>query len=467
VTTSGSLDSNITIGMSQDKMTAYLQFHARDERFTCTRSELEELAKAHGVQFGLDMELLSKIASSPKHYFHNQTAIAHGELAQTGKDGYIRLLHDPNDNERRPAELEGGKVDFKEISQLKNVTRGQLIAEKIPAMEGIPGQLVTGEVLPARKGKEAYFKMGKNVVLNPEKTALYAAIDGLITLTDKSKLNVFPIYEVIGDVDYKIGNIDFVGTVVIRGNVLTGFRVKAAGDIRVIGGVEGAELLSDGSVEVTGGILAGNKGFIQAGKNVKSSFIQDGRVTAAEDIIVSQSIMHSHVRAGRSVICNGAKGLLVGGLIQAGELVSARTVGNTMSTATSIEVGVQPELRSELLELRQELKVAMDNLDKSEKALVLLDQMAAAGKLTPDRLAMRVKLTATKRQTSEEITISRERMLEIEKSLDNTENAKVEAINIIYGGTKIVIGRNTRFIKDPTKRVSFKFMDGDVAMVPY
>jgi len=467
VTTSGSLDSNITIGMSQDKMTAYLQFHVRDEQFTCTRSELEGLAKAHGVQFGLDRELLSKIASSPKAYFHSQTAIAHGELAKTGKDGYIRLLHDPNENAGRPAELEDGKVDFKEISQLKNVNRGQLIAEKIAATEGTPGQLVTGEVLPARKGKEAYFKLGKNVVLNPEKTALYAAIDGMITLTDKSKLNVFPIYEVNGDVDYKVGNIDFVGTVVIRGNVLTGFRVKASGDIRVIGGVEGAELLSDGSVEVTGGILAGNKGFIQAGKNVKSSFIQDGRVTAAEDIIVSQSIMHSHVRAGRSVICNGAKGLLVGGLIQAGEVVSARTIGNTMSTATSIEVGVRPELRSELLELRQELKVAMENLDKSEKALVLLDQLAAAGQLTPDRLAMRIKLTATKRQTSEEITISRERMLEIEKSLDSTESAKVEAINIIYGGTKIVIGRNTRFIKDPTKRVSFKFMDGDVAMVPY
>ena len=46
---------------------------------------------------------------------------------------------------------------------------------------------------------------------------MYAAIDGLVTKTDKDKLNVFPVYEVNGDVDYNIGNIDFVGTVVIRG----------------------------------------------------------------------------------------------------------------------------------------------------------------------------------------------------------------------------------------------------------
>ena len=51
--------------------------------------------------------------------------------------------------------------------------------------------------------------------------------------------------------------------------------------------------------------------------------------------------MHSNVRAGRTVKCVGAKGLIVGGLIQAGERVTASMIGNSMSTATVIEVGVQ------------------------------------------------------------------------------------------------------------------------------
>ena len=46
---------------------------------------------------------------------------------------------------------------------------------------------------------------------------MYAALDGLLTKTEKGKINVFPVYEINGDVDYSIGNIDFVGTVVIRG----------------------------------------------------------------------------------------------------------------------------------------------------------------------------------------------------------------------------------------------------------
>ncbi|WP_274651520.1 DUF342 domain-containing protein [Paenibacillus humicola] len=467
MSTSETLQSFIDIQLSADKLSASLLFHASDPQFTCTSAQLEELARSHGVLFGLKKDVLEKIADEPRAFFSGQTVIAQGVPAVNGEDGFIRFVCDMDEDRQRPAELEDGKVDFKQISRLKNMKRGQLIAEKIAATEGRPGRTVTAETIPCRSGKEAFFKVGKNVVLGPGQNALYAAIDGLVTLTDKHKINVFPVYEVNGDVDYNTGNIDFVGTVVIRGNVLTGFRVKAAGDIRVIGGVEGAELESEGSVEITGGILAGNKGCVRAGRNVKSSFIQDGNVTAGEDVIVSQSIMHSHVRAGRNVLCGGSKGLVVGGTIMAGERVTARTIGNTMSTATVIEVGVRPELRAELQELRQQVKRLGDSLDKTEKALGLLDQLAAVGQLQGDKLAMRIKLGATKRLTTEEIAALRERVFEIEKSLENTDTARVDAVHTLYGGTKIVIGRSTRFVKDPTPRVSFRYAEGDISMVPY
>jgi hypothetical protein len=311
------------------------------------------------------------------------------------------------------------------------------------------------------------FKIGKNVVVNPEKTAMYAAIDGLVTNTENDKLNVFPVYEVNGDVDYKVGNIDFVGTVVIRGNVLTGFKVKASGDIRVIGGIESAEVESGGSVEISGGIIGRNKGYVKAGRNVKCSFILEGNVVAGEDVLVSQSIMHSNVRAGRAVECKGAKGLIVGGVVQAGDRVSARSIGNSMSTATTIEVGVKPELRQELQEMRQKIRHLTEGLDKTKKALVLLDQLAASGQLTPDKLAMRAKLNATYKQSAGELETYKERVLEIEKTLEDASMARVDVSHTVYGGTKIVVGRYTRFVKDSVQYVSFRLMDGDIAMVPY
>jgi len=460
------LESVIGVTISPDNLSAVLYFHKAVENFKCTAAQLDAYLRSQGITFGIRDDVLESIASDPKSYFYTQTVVAIGQPPIDGKDGVIRLAVDLDEEAVRPVELEDGTVDFKELSRIRNVKKGQLIAERIPAEAGIPGKSVTGSVIPAKNGKEARFRVGKNVVLNPEQTALYAAIDGMVAKTEREKINVFPVYEVNGDIDYKTGNIDFVGTVVIRGNVLTGFRIRAGGDIRVIGGVEGAELEAEGSVEITGGIMAGGKGSVKAGKNVRCSFIQDANVFASEDIIVSQSIMHSNIRAGRSVVCYGAKGLIVGGSIQAGERVKARTIGNTLSTATSIEVGVTPELRGELNELRKQQRQLGDNLDKTMKALVLLDQMAAVGQLSPDKLVMRQKLTMTKKQTTEELEVVKERILEIEKLLEDTENARVEAVNVIYGGTKIVIGRYTRFVKEPCSRVYFRFADGEIAMLP-
>jgi uncharacterized protein (DUF342 family) len=459
------MEQSLGIQLAPDNLSAMLYFNPTDENLSFTANELEQFLKSHGVVFGLLPDVLEKIAKNPKFYYNEKTLIAAGAPPTVGQDGYITFAYNTDDN-RKPVEMDDGKVDYKEINQLKNVKRGQLIAERVSAQEGQPGKAVTGEVLYGRNGKEARFKIGKNVVLNPEQTAIYAAIDGMITHTDRDKINVFPVYEVNGDVDYNVGNIDFVGTVVIRGNVLTGFRVKAAGDIRIVGGVEGADLESNGSIEITGGILAGNKGQVKASKGVRCSFIQDSNVIAGEDIIVSQSIMHSHVRAGRNITCSGAKGLVVGGIVQAGEKVTARTIGNTMSTATVIEVGVLPEQRAQLSELRAAAKTFIENLDKTDKALTLLDQLAHAGQLTGDKMALRVKLSASKRQTLEEQANVKTQILEIEKTLENTDRAKVEAINTIYGGTKIVIGRYTRYVKDMSQRVYFQYQDGDIVMSP-
>ncbi|WP_150267710.1 DUF342 domain-containing protein [Paenibacillus tepidiphilus] len=460
------LNQYVTITFSEDKGIAYLQFSKRDENFSCSVEDLESFLSGQDIRYGIQHDIVRRISSNPEEYFFSRVPIAIGDAPENGVDGQIKYTVDLEED-RKPLEMADGKVDYKDLVRLHNVLKGQLIAQAIPPRPGKSGKTVTGEVLPFKAGKEARFKVGKNVLIDGDGTSMYAAIDGLVTLTDKGKVNVFPVYEVNGDVDYSTGNIDFVGTVVIRGNVLTGFTVKSAGDIRVVGGVEGAELVAGGSIEVTGGIIGYNKGLVNASKNVKVSFIQDGNVVAGEDVIVSQSIMHSSVRAGRDVICNGTKGLIVGGTVQAGERVVARTIGNTMSTATAIEVGVVPELRNEMNELRQELRQLLENEDKTNKALYLLNQLAGSGQLSPDKVALRVKLNATKQSHLREEKRIKERTLEIERMLEDNGRARVEVVRTIYGGSKIVIGRYTRFVKDPTERVIFTYNEGDITLTPY
>ncbi|GAB6931474.1 FapA family protein [Paenibacillus sp. JCM 10914] len=461
------LDQYFSVTFSDDKVVAYIQFAKWEKDFACSVEALEQFLRNHQVRYGLQHDTLRRIAGHAVEYQYSRTPIAIGNEPMHGQDGKIVFVIDIGDSTNlKPLEFEDGKVDYKEVLRLNNVKKGQLLATRIAPTKGVPGTSVTGEEIPSKPGKEAHFKVGKNVVVNPEKTAMYAAIDGLLTRTEKGKMNVFPVYEINGDVDYSIGNIDFVGTVVIRGNVLSGFKIKAAGDIRVTGFVEGAELDAEGSIDISGGIIGYNKGYVRAGQNVKSSFIQDGNVIAGASVLVSQSIMHSNIRAVQNIECSGIKGLVVGGTLQAGEKVVARTIGNTMSTATVIEVGVLPELRNELVDLRAQLKLSLESMDKTDKALYLLNQLASSGQLAPDKLALRIKLNATKKSNVAEQEGIKERMLEIEKMLEDTGKARVNVVKTVYGGAKIVIGRYTRFIKDPTQRVSFYYHDGDITMVP-
>lgn len=243
------LNQYVSITFSEDKGIAYLQFSKRDENFSCSSEDLESFLNSHNIRYGIQRDIVQRISSNPEEYFFNRVPIAIGDPAENGTDGRVVLTIDMEED-RKPLEKADGKVDYKDLVRLHNVKKGQLIARKIPPMPGKSGNTVTYEEIPYRAGKDAHFKVGKNVLIDQDETSMYAAMDGLVTLTEKGKVNVFPVYEVNGDVDYSTGNIDFVGTVVIRGNVLTGFTVKSAGDIRVVGGVEGAELISGGSIEI-------------------------------------------------------------------------------------------------------------------------------------------------------------------------------------------------------------------------
>jgi len=460
-------NSFIQISVSEDKLLAYLQFTNVPDTFAVTIDQLHEALRQRNIVYGVDTAQLAIIASDPKPYLYTRTVIARGTKPSDGRNGNIRYLFDIGASAKKPQELEDGSVNFKELLTLNNVKKDQLIGQRFLATEGTPGKAVTGEMLMPIPGKEARFKIGKNVYTDPEEMALYAHIDGMVSKTEREKVNVFPVFEVNGDVDYSVGNIDFVGTVVIRGSIFPGFKIRAAGDIRVTGSVEAAELEADGSIDISAGVLGQNKAKLKAGLDIKSAFIQDAYVEAGNNVLVSQSIMHSTVRARNTVTCRGAKGLIVGGTIQAGDRVICRTIGNSMSTATTIEVGVVPELRNELLQLRTQLKTVLENLDKTNKALALLDQLAMTGQLTMDKVAMRTKLGQTKSQAFAEQTELRERILELERTLEDSENAKVNVLSVVYGGVKIVIGRYTKYVKDPLSHCTFQLSDGDISILPY
>lgn len=81
--------------------------------------------------------------------------------------------------------------------------------------------------------------MGLEPGLNTEMSGenLIASINGDV-IAAKGKLSVLPLYIVDGDVGPDTGNIVFLGSVFIRGNVIKDYAVKAAGNVYVLGVIE-------------------------------------------------------------------------------------------------------------------------------------------------------------------------------------------------------------------------------------
>jgi uncharacterized protein (DUF342 family) len=443
----------VKIRIAKDKMKATMELFLEEEiRFTY--DELLAIVHQNNITFGIDEELLRQVAISPYIYINETLTIAQGTPPIAGNDGYIEFLVQSS-GKSGPQEREDGSVDYYSILRLLNVTKGQLLAKKIPPTSGQPGTNVSGEVVVAKDGKEARFQIGKNVLLDQEKTNAYAAVDGQVSITENGKINVLSVFEVKGDVDFSVGNIDFIGNVVVNGNVHPGFTIKAGGDIRIAGSVESATLDAKGTIEIRGGIIGHYKGTVHAGVDIKTGFIQNAVVKAENDVIVSQTIMHSNVSAGRDVICKATKGLIVGGTIQAGEKVVSKIIGNITNTPTTIEVGANPKLREELALLKKEMKEQAESIQKSDQGLRFIDQLTMQGKVTADKRAMQIKFTNAKLLAEKKYNQAKARVNEIEEKLNGIEKARVECWEIMYSGAKLVFGNAVRFIKENHSRAAF------------
>lgn len=457
-----SLEDMLELRITKDQLTAYLLFKPSTSDFSMTKIELLEFIKKNGVDFGLQDNVIDSFIQSPLQYVGEEFVIAKGVEPIQGEDSYLEMVYQQSKS-KKPKVNEDGSVDFYNITEISNVEKGQLLAKKIPPTEGTTGRTVTNTVLTTKNGRNFPIKAGKNIVIDGESQAVYSLISGQVSLTENGKINVFPVYEVNGDLDFEIGNIDFIGNVVIRGSVPSGFKINAGGDIRITGGVEGVELQAGGSIHIQSGITAQHKGFVKAGQDINTSFIVNGVVHAQENINVSQSIMHSQITAGGNIECGGTKGLIVGGILQAGNSLLCRTIGNSMTTPTVIEVGSNPKLSNRLKEIQLETNELASTLIKTEQALQVLDQQTRQfGKLSPDKKELQIKLENSKLQIEKKQKEIKSEKIEIEEELKEEIKSCIEVTGIIYPGTKLVFGKYIKYIKDNQQRIRYSLEQREI-----
>lgn len=366
----------------------------------------------------------------------------------------------------KPKMLEDGSVDFHNLSLFTKVNKGDILATLTPHTLGEPGYNIFGASIPPNRPKISNLKYGRNITLSKDKCTIISDVDGNVMLTDDTVF-VSDTYNIETDVDTSTGDIDYEGSVVIAGNVRTGFTVRAKGDIQVNGVVEGATIIAGGNIVIKRGMLGVGKGKLIAEGDVCAQFFESSNVNAKGDVIVG-SILHSHVSAGNRIIVSGRKGFIVGGEISCKNYVEVNSIGNKVETPTVIKIGFNPELYDEVKKLITEVNELNSEIGENDSYLNVYKEKIKKGiKLKPENLKQ-IKVYSAKIEELNGIKNTKtEKLSEIRKILEEGKRGSVKVLGNTFRGVSIFISSSMYNVKETETHRLYKIVNGEIGTVVF
>jgi len=460
------LDAKATLEVAKDKMSLFLKFApTRGFGNFPKHADIEKLAADQGFKCPLDKTVIENTIKNK--ICNTLLLIGKGSLPQSGVDTHIEWKIERLANEKIVYYRPDGSVDFKKIYLISNVREKQVIGMVCPATEGVHGYDVYGVPIKAKPGREKSIVLGKNVAFSEDGKNVISLIDGQIKFVNGVP-NVFPVFEVYGDVNYNVGNIEFAGSVTVKGTVLDGFSVKAGGNIYVENAVSEATLEAEGDIYLPHGFVGKNKGYLKAGKNVIIKFAEGGKIEAQGKVVVELAIVHSNVTAGEKIEVSGKRGQIIGGELTAGDEIIAKSIGAPMGVLTRLNLGFDTIVMEQLQRINSEISSTEKEMEKITQAYNFLNLSRVRGEKkiegNIDEMIERVKTTQAMLDTKwDYLKSEKEKVL---KELAAGRRGEVRGINVIYSGVVLNIKNVNYYVKSDTKASTLHLEDGEVRIFP-
>ncbi|MCL1804614.1 MAG: FapA family protein [Clostridiales bacterium] len=432
-----------------------------------TEEKIRASLEIQGVTYGVDEEMIGRIVENPQYDF--PYIMARGLEPIDGTPSILEYKIQLG-KDIKPKENPDGSVDYKDLGLIQNVKENQVLCVKTPAGEGTPGYNVLGVLLKPRPGRDDPLPMGKNTKLTEDQLQLMAACDGEVDLVG-NKLHVLNTYTVNGDVSNATGNINFVGNLLIYGNVLTGFSIQADGNITVNGSVEDANVSAGGNIVIKEGIHGGgqdsSQGVVQAGGFVKSKYIQSAIVRAGGDI-ESTYIQHSNVQSMTNVTAMGTKGTLTGGRVVARNNITAAFIGGRNSAVpTTLEVGNNPATVEKYHRLEKELETIESQMSSLKPAIAMLEGLEQEGKLSEERLDTLNQARTAYQTLGDNMAVQQKELEAVKEEMASLGYGSINAKQSIFPGVRVVIGSEQILLERQYDFTSFVRGGDGISSVPY
>lgn len=418
----------VDLQISEDRVQVWIRV-PKTVQGTTDVEPVKQLIKKRGIKHGIvaDMDIRNflKNCTDP----HEKFVVAQGKAPSVGKPAEI-IYHFNVQSDEAGIINEDGSIDFTSRGDSPFVKRGQLLAEKKPMEQPKSGIDVFGETLLVGDVDDVPLEGGDGVELSEDGLKLKATITGQPSIDIKGIISVLESFTVNGDVDFKTGNINFNGNVIVKGTVKEGFLVEC--EELTANEINGGIIRIKGDLKVSNGIVNSD---IQTQGSVQAKFLNKVKLYGYGDMMITREIMESYVAISGAL--NNEAGRITACTIAARKGMSLKQIGTEKSEYSTIKAGADDHIRwiaekyeTQVEEKQKELDLTIAkkmDLDESYNALHvdIANQTFAQEKITKKMDFLENKIGDVKSK-DEKATIVKE-LKELELTVQQADD-RIKAI---------------------------------------
>ncbi|WGK70254.1 FapA family protein [Candidatus Haliotispira prima] len=378
-------DARVNVQVSQDRMQAVMIVtEPMDYGAHLQYTTLSDVLHDNGITYGYDEQSLQDFCDEP--IYNQAIPIAQGKLPVHGVDLYIEVFDSPHDD---IAMEEGGAMNLRSRSNLRVVTKGTVIGMLHEASPGEFGYNVLEEPLEPLTGSDRPYTIGVGCRLEPESKEIFAATSGEVVFDEELQLiKVLEIYVVEGNLQ---NNIDFPGSILIKGDVENGYSIKAEANITIIGHLGKTQVECGGQLVIKAGVNAVDafhEIMVHAKDNIYTRYINNAGVSSDKSIIIEDGILGSTVFADEYIICRGRRGVINASVINARLGIYAKNFGSASATATELVVAMPKKLQEERDSLQEKYENYRAKIKPLKQGLNVQNRqkeiMSQSGSINPE-----------------------------------------------------------------------------------
>lgn len=435
--------------ITYDEMEAFLVLPMPKED-DYTLEEILAFLEMNQIRHGIEEETIKKMIR--EKIYNREVCIAVGTPVVDGIDGYFEYLFN-NQFSKTPKIRPDGSVDYWSINMVEPVQKDQVVVVYHPPIEGENGMNVKGKPLPAKKGRGLPPLKGKGFTRQEDGVTYTANMDGKIDM-ENDRVVVSPVYEIFGNADLSVGNINFVGDVLVHGNVASGVTIKATGTVTVDGVVEAANIEANNDIVLRSGMVGGNKAMLTTKANLFAKFVEYTKIEVGGRI-EADAFVGCDITCGEQILLNGGKSKIVGGEVYAVQGIVASVLGSPGEVKTFARVGVREEIVRRIHLLEKKVEVMQENLAKIEEGLRNFEKLEKERGVNYREDPRRVQLLRVKIQDTAAIAGDQTELESMRQEVDMAQNASVKVRKEVYPGVTIGIDELKISVLEEQNKVEF------------